>query len=196
MSPAHVSTSKDVAEETLRSQRAGPRPAIRMSTDEPVASNFRAQFKLDRGVLNLRDATFTIPGAVVQASGTYGLASRDPALRRDRTHEGDGVPGSGRWGEVRAAQGLIDPLFRTWKCGRGDPDQDPRYPKRSRRRIGLRANVQAEVTLTPRCERAVSEPRDRSACRGVRGAKSSDSSVRDPPVGHARQSAAMIAHST
>jgi hypothetical protein len=100
--------------------------------DEPVASDFRAQFKLDRGVLDLRDATFTIPGAVVQASGTYGLDAE--ALYFDGTVRMKATVSQAAGGGVKSELlKIIDPLFKRDHAGAVIPIKirgtrnDPKY---------------------------------------------------------------------
>jgi len=100
--------------------------------DETVASNFRAQFKLDRSVLSLRDTTFTIPGAVVQASGTYGLDTE--TLYFDGTVSMKATVSQAAGGGVKSALlKIIDPLFKRDHAGAVIPIKirgtrnDPKY---------------------------------------------------------------------
>jgi hypothetical protein len=82
-----------------------------VETSQSVASNLRAAFRLDRGVLSLRGGTFTIPGATVLIDGSYGLKSEvldfDGTVRMKATISqaaGGGVKG--------ALLKVIDPVFR------------------------------------------------------------------------------------
>lgn len=83
---------------------------------ETVASNFRAQFRLAKSVLSLRDASFAIPGAVVQAGGTYNLASE--ALQFDGTVRMQATVSQAVGGGVKSVLlKVVDPLFRRGGAG-------------------------------------------------------------------------------
>jgi hypothetical protein len=83
---------------------------------EPVASDFRAQFRLNRSVLTLRDATFAIPGAVVQVGGTYGLATE--LLQFDGTVRMKATVSQAVGGGVKSVLlKVIDPLFKRGGAG-------------------------------------------------------------------------------
>jgi hypothetical protein len=43
---------------------------------DTIASGFRGNFKLDQGVMTLRDLSFQVPGVTVALNGTYGLEDR------------------------------------------------------------------------------------------------------------------------
>jgi hypothetical protein len=43
---------------------------------DTVASGFRGSFRLDRGVMTLRDLSFQVPGVTIALDGTYGLDDR------------------------------------------------------------------------------------------------------------------------
>ncbi len=96
-----------------------------------IASRFRAQFRLARSVLSLRDAAFVIPGAVVQVNGTYGLVSE--ALQFDGTVRMQATVSQAAGGGLKSVLlKPIDPLFKRGKAGavipirirgsRNDPD--------------------------------------------------------------------------
>jgi hypothetical protein len=83
---------------------------------ETIASNLRAHFRLARSILNLHDAAFAIPGAVVQTSGTYGLASE--ALQFDGTVRMKATLSEAAGGGVKSVLlKAIDPLFRRGNVG-------------------------------------------------------------------------------
>lgn len=83
---------------------------------ETVASNFRAQFRLAKSVLSLRDAAFAVPGAVVQAGGTYNLASE--ALQFDGTVRMQATVSQAVGGGVKSVLlKVVDPLFRRGGAG-------------------------------------------------------------------------------
>ena len=76
-----------------------------------VASDLRAKFAVDRGVVTLRDASFGMPGATVQMAGTYGLFSEmvqfDGTVRMKATVSQ--AAGGGFKGILLKA---VDPIFR------------------------------------------------------------------------------------
>ena len=81
-----------------------------------VASNFRADFELAHSVLNLRNTMFTIPGAVVQANGSYGLVSE--ALQFDGTVKMKATVSQAAGGGVKSALlKVVDPLFKRGDAG-------------------------------------------------------------------------------
>ena len=83
---------------------------------ETVASNFRAQFRLAKSVLSLRDAAFAIPGAVVQAGGTYNLASE--ALQFDGTVRMQATVSQAVGGGVKSVLlKVVDPFFKRGNAG-------------------------------------------------------------------------------
>jgi len=83
---------------------------------DTVASNFRAQFKLARRVLDLHDAMFAIPGAVVQVDGTYGLDAE--ALQFDGTVRTKATVSQAAGGGVKSVLlKVVDPLFRRGEAG-------------------------------------------------------------------------------
>jgi hypothetical protein len=41
-----------------------------------VASDFKGKFALDRGILELHDLSFNVPGVVIALNGKYGLIDR------------------------------------------------------------------------------------------------------------------------
>jgi AsmA-like C-terminal region len=97
-----------------------------------VASNFRAQFELAHSVLNLRDTSFTIPGAVVQVHGSYGLASE--ALQFDGTVKMKATVSQAAGGGVKSALlKVVDPLFKRDDAGAVIPSKihgtrnDPKF---------------------------------------------------------------------
>jgi hypothetical protein len=96
------------------SERARGRDSKAQTQD--VASDVRAQFRLDRGVLTIQKATFGIPGAAVQMAGTYGLASGalafDGTLRMQASVSE--AAGGGLKGFFLKA---VDPLFRREGAG-------------------------------------------------------------------------------
>ena len=48
----------------------------RRAETDTVASGFRGNFKLDQGVMTLRNLAFQVPGVTVALNGTYGLEDR------------------------------------------------------------------------------------------------------------------------
>lgn len=80
-------------------------------TRQNVASDLRATFTLARGVITLRNASFTMPGATVQLAGTYGLFS--DALEFDGTARMKATISQAAGGGVkRVLLKVVDPLFR------------------------------------------------------------------------------------
>lgn len=51
------------------------------SNDDTVASGFRGSFKLDRGLMTLRNVAFQVPGVTIALDGTYGLEDRSMDMR-------------------------------------------------------------------------------------------------------------------
>ncbi len=81
-----------------------------------IASHLRAHFRLARNVLSLHDAAFAIPGALVQANGTYGLASE--ALQFDGTVRMKATISEAAGGGVKSVLlKAIDPLFKRGNAG-------------------------------------------------------------------------------
>lgn len=81
-----------------------------------IASNLRAHFRLTGSVLSLHDAAFAVPGAVVQVSGTYGLASE--ALQFDGTVRMKATVSEAAGGGVKSVLlKVIDPLFKRGNAG-------------------------------------------------------------------------------
>jgi hypothetical protein len=78
---------------------------------QPVASSLRGRFGLDRSVLTLRDVAFGLPGANVQVSGSYGLATGTLAF--DGTVRLQATVSQAAGGGVKSALlKVVDPLFR------------------------------------------------------------------------------------
>lgn len=76
-----------------------------------VTSDFHGHFKLANSVLTLRDAGFTIPGALVQARGTYGLDSE--TLLFDGTVRLKATISQAAGGGVKSVLlKAVDPLFK------------------------------------------------------------------------------------
>jgi hypothetical protein len=83
---------------------------------ENVASDLRAKFKLAKGVVELRDVSFKVPGATVRLAGTYGLFSEmmqfDGTVRMQAT-----VSQAAGGGFKSILLKAIDPLFRKQGAG-------------------------------------------------------------------------------
>ncbi len=76
-----------------------------------VASDLRAKFTLDRGVIRLRDASFAMPGATVRMAGSYGLFSE--ALEFDGTARMKATISQAAGGGIKGALlKVVDPIFR------------------------------------------------------------------------------------
>jgi AsmA-like protein len=80
-----------------------------------VATNLRAKFVLDRGVLTLRDASFGMPGATVQVGGTYGLFSE--AIQFDGTVRMKATVSQAAGGWKGILLKPFDPIFRKKGAG-------------------------------------------------------------------------------
>ncbi len=97
-----------------------------------VMSDLKGKFRLDRGVLTLRDATFRIPGATVQIAGHYGL--RNEAIEFDGTIRMRATISQAAGGGLKSFfLKAVDPLFRKPGAGavlpiriRGSRD-DPKF---------------------------------------------------------------------
>jgi len=84
--------------------------------NDTVASNFQAQFDLQRRVLNLRDAKFGIPGAIVQVAGKYGLDNE--TLEFDGTVRMKATVSEAVGGGVKGALlKVVDPIFKRGGAG-------------------------------------------------------------------------------
>jgi hypothetical protein len=82
-----------------------------VETSQNVASNLRTKFTLERGLLTLRDGTFTMPGATVLIGGSYGLKSE--VLEFDGTVRMRATVSQAAGGGVKGALlKVVDPLFR------------------------------------------------------------------------------------
>lgn len=94
-----------------------------------VMSDLKGKFRLDRGVLTVRDATFRIPGASVQIAGSYGL--RNEAIEFDGTVRMQATISQAAGGGLKSFfLKAVDPLFRKRGAGavlpiriRGSRDQ-------------------------------------------------------------------------
>ena len=75
-----------------------------------VASNLQGQFDLQRKVITLRDTTFGVPGARVQVSGTYGLATE--ALQFDGAVRMRATVSQAAGGVKGVLLKAVDPIFR------------------------------------------------------------------------------------
>jgi AsmA-like C-terminal region len=83
---------------------------------QSVASNLRARFALTHSVLTLRDARFGLPGADVQAGGSYGLVSE--ALEFDGTVRMQATVSQAAGSGVKSVLlKAVDPLFKRGKLG-------------------------------------------------------------------------------
>ncbi len=51
------------------------------SDHDPVASNFKGQFKVNKGVITLSSLSFAVPGVTVDLNGTYGLLNSEMDFR-------------------------------------------------------------------------------------------------------------------
>ena len=97
-----------------------------------VMSDLKGKFRLHRGVLTLRGATFRIPGATVQIAGTYGL--RNEAIEFDGTIRMRATISQAAGGGLKSFfLKAVDPLFRKQGAGavlpiriRGSRD-DPKF---------------------------------------------------------------------
>ena len=100
-----------VVQEKISNMSARARGLDPDARADNVASDLRAKFSLDRGVLALHGVSFGIPGATVQAAGTYGLFTEamafDGTVRMKATVSE--AAGGGIKGTLLKA---IDPLFR------------------------------------------------------------------------------------
>jgi hypothetical protein len=80
-------------------------------TADNVTSDVRAKFTLARGVIGLRDASFRMPGATVQMTGTYGLFNE--ALQFDGTVRMHATVSEAAGGGIKGTLlKAVDPLFR------------------------------------------------------------------------------------
>lgn len=80
-------------------------------TRQNVASDLRAKFRLARGVLALRDASFGMPGATVQLAGTYGLFTE--AIEFDGTVRMKATISQAAGGGIKGILlKVVDPIFR------------------------------------------------------------------------------------
>ena len=81
------------------------------ASHQNVASDLRAKFTLDRGVIRLRDASFAMPGATVRMAGSYGLFSE--ALEFDGTARMTATISQAAGGGIKGALlKVVDPIFR------------------------------------------------------------------------------------
>lgn len=81
-----------------------------------VMSGVKGKFRLDRGVLSIRESSFGIPGATVQIAGRYGL--RDAALEFDGTVRMQATISQAAGGGVKSFfLKAVDPLFRKRGAG-------------------------------------------------------------------------------
>jgi hypothetical protein len=78
---------------------------------ESVVSDLQARFRLDRGLLNLQDANFGIPGATVRIGGTYGMHTE--ALEFDGTLRMKATISEAAGGGLKSFfLKAVDPFFR------------------------------------------------------------------------------------
>jgi AsmA-like protein len=76
-----------------------------------VASNFQGRFRLANSVLNLRESTFNVPGALVRVGGTYGIDNE--ALQFDGTVRMKATISQAAGGGMKSALlKVVDPLFK------------------------------------------------------------------------------------
>ncbi len=81
-----------------------------------VMSNVKGSFRLDRGVLSIRESSFGIPGATVLVGGTYSL--RDGTLDFDGTVRMQATISEAAGGGVKGFfLKAVDPLFRKKGAG-------------------------------------------------------------------------------
>ncbi|MEO8078511.1 MAG: AsmA-like C-terminal region-containing protein [Acidobacteriota bacterium] len=82
-----------------------------VETTQDVASKFHTRFRLDRGLLTLRDSTFTIPGATILIAGSYGLKSE--VLDFEGTVRMKATVSQAAGGGIKSTLlKVVDPLFR------------------------------------------------------------------------------------
>jgi len=83
--------------------------------DDNVASNFRGQFRLDRGEMTFRSLHFDVPGVHVALNGTYGLLDQQLDLHGTATLQAKLSQTTTGWKSVLLK--AVDPFFKKKNAG-------------------------------------------------------------------------------
>jgi hypothetical protein len=98
------------------------------SDQDPVASNFKGQFKVSKGIITLSSLSFAVPGVTVDLNGTYGLLNSEMDFRGTARLVAKISQTTTGWKSVLLK--AVDPIFKRKNVGaeiplriRGTPDK-------------------------------------------------------------------------
>jgi AsmA-like C-terminal region len=98
------------------------------ATENSVASDFKGQFKVEKGVITLNGLSFSVPGVTVDLNGTYGLLNREMDFKGTAKLVAKVSETTTGWKSVLLK--VVDPIFKKKNVGaeipiriKGTPDQ-------------------------------------------------------------------------
>jgi hypothetical protein len=110
---AHFSTLNVQQKVNELSHRGSANPEE--SNQDTVASDFRGQFQVDKGIVTLRGLSFTVPGVAVNLNGTYGLLGGEMDFRGTARLAAEVSQMTTGWKSLLLK--AVDPLFKKKNAG-------------------------------------------------------------------------------
>jgi AsmA-like C-terminal region len=98
------------------------------SDQDTVASGFRGQFQVDKGIITLRGLSFTVPGVAVNLNGTYGLLSSEMNFRGTARLDAEVSQTTTGWKSLLLK--AVDPIFKKKNAGAEIPIQIKGTPEK------------------------------------------------------------------
>jgi len=82
---------------------------------DTVASDFKGQFKVDKGIITLSGLSFTVPGVAINLNGTYGLLSSEMNFKGTARLEAKVSQTTTGWKSLLLK--AVDPIFKKKNAG-------------------------------------------------------------------------------
>jgi hypothetical protein len=98
------------------------------SDADTVASDFKGQFKVDKGVITMSGLSFSVPGVGINLNGTYGLLSSEMNFRGTAKLEATVSQTTTGWKSLLLK--VVDPLFKKKNVGAEIPIQIKGTPEK------------------------------------------------------------------
>lgn len=98
------------------------------SNQDTVASDFKGQFQVDKGVITLRGISFSVPGVTINLSGTYALVSSEMNFRGTAKLEAKVSQTTTGWKSLLLK--AVDPIFKKKNVGAEIPIQIKGTPEK------------------------------------------------------------------
>ncbi len=98
------------------------------SDQDTVASGFRGQFQVDKGVITLKGLSFTVPGVAINLNGTYGLLNSEMNFRGTARLDAEVSQTTTGWKSLLLK--AVDPIFKKKNAGAEIPIQIKGTPEK------------------------------------------------------------------